>query len=53
MEETDAIERMFLSALKSINPARGCSLQSPAVADSMAMLSLCMEFLPPLQYHLL
>lgn len=48
MEETDATERMFLSALKSINPAKRVLVAVSGGADSMAMLSLCMEFLPNL-----
>ncbi|HOE07915.1 MAG TPA: tRNA lysidine(34) synthetase TilS [Treponemataceae bacterium] len=48
MEETDVIEKKFLSALKSIYPVRRVLLAVSGGADSMAMLSLCMDYLPDL-----
>ena len=48
MKETDIIERKFLSALKSIYPVRKVLLAVSGGADSMAMLSLCMDYLPAL-----
>ena len=48
MEETDVIEKKFLSALKSIYPVTRVLLAVSGGADSMAMLSLCMDYLPDL-----
>ena len=50
MEETDVIEKKFLSALKSIYPVTRVLLAVSGGADSMAMLSLCMDYLPIFQF---
>ncbi len=48
MKELLDIERKFLSAVKSIGPVESVLLAVSGGADSMAMLSLCLQFLPSL-----